>query len=90
MIGTSQLLYRIKGSARTLATIAILSAATLTAMEVSASFYYDLSVNLQKNYGFTYAYASNDKSIDKKVEATIAKYPKNKNLLVLLIWILLK
>ncbi|MBC8061579.1 MAG: ABC transporter permease [Clostridiaceae bacterium] len=78
MIGTSQLLYRIKGSARTLATIAILSAATLTAMEVSASFYYDLSVNLQKNYGFTYAYASNDISIDKKVEATIAKYPKNK------------
>lgn len=78
MIGTSQLLYRIKASARTLAVIAVLSAATLTAMEVSASFHYDLSVNLQKNYGFTYAYASNDSSIDKKVEAVIAKYPKNK------------
>ena len=78
MIGTSQLLYRIKASARTLATIAVLSAATLTAMEVSASFYYDLSVNLQKNHGFTYAYASSDKALDKKVEAIIAKYPKNK------------
>lgn len=78
MIGSSQLFYRIKASARTLATIAVLSAATLTAMEVSASFYYDLSVNLQKNYGFTYAYASNDSSLDKKVEAIIAKYPKNK------------
>ena len=78
MIGTSQLLYRIKASARTLATIAVLSAATLTAMEVSASFYYKLSVNLQENYGFTYAYASNDKALDEKVEAIISKYPKNK------------
>lgn len=78
MIGTSQLLYRIKASARTLATIAVLSAATLTAMEVSASFYYDLTVDLQKNYGFTYAFASNDTSLDKQVEAIIAKYPENK------------
>ncbi|MCM0650208.1 ABC transporter permease [Clostridium swellfunianum] len=78
MIGSSQLLYRIKGSARTLATIAILSAATLTAVEISSSFYYDLSVDLQKNYGFTYAYASNDKSLDEKVENLILKYPNNK------------
>lgn len=78
MIGISQLFYRIKGSARTLATIAVLSASTLTAMEVSSSFYYDLSVNLQKNYGFTYAYASNDKALDKNVEDIIAKYPNNK------------
>lgn len=78
MIGTSQLLYRIKASSRTLATIALLSAATLTAMEVSSSFYYDLTVNLQKNYGFTYAYASNDVSLDKEVEGIINKYPKNR------------
>jgi putative ABC transport system permease protein len=78
MIGTSQLLYRIKGSAKTLATIAVLSATTLTAMGVSASFYYDLSTDLQKNYGFTYSYASNDKALDRKVEDTITKYPKNK------------
>lgn len=76
MIG--KLLYRIKASARTLAIIAILSATTLTAMDISAGFYYDLTINLQKNHGFTYAYASNDKTLDKKVEATIAKYPKNK------------
>ncbi len=78
MIGTSQLLYRIKASARTLAVIAVLSAAALTATEVSASFYYKLAVNLQENYGFTYAYASNDRAIDEKVEAIIAKYPENK------------
>ena len=78
MVGTSQLLYRIKGSARTLAIIAVLSAATLTAMEVSSSFYYDLTVNLQKNHAFTYAFASNDKSIDNSFENIVSKYPKNK------------
>lgn len=78
MISISQLLFRIKGSARTLATIAVLSATTLTAMEISASFYYSLEVDLQKNFGFTYSYASNDKSLDKEVEAIIEKYPDNK------------
>ncbi|MDD7794345.1 ABC transporter permease [Clostridium sp. 'White wine YQ'] len=78
MVGTSQLLYRIKGSARTLAIIAVLSAATLTAMEVSSSFYYDLTINLQKNHAFTYAFASNNTSLDKNVEDIISKYPKNK------------
>ena len=77
MIGTSQLLYRIKVSARTLATIAVLSAATLTAMEVSTSFLYKQTVNLHDNYGFTYAYASNDKALDKEVEDVIAEYPMN-------------
>ncbi|ERI93550.1 efflux ABC transporter, permease protein [Clostridiales bacterium oral taxon 876 str. F0540] len=78
MIGTSQLLYRIKGSARTLATIAVLSATTLTAMEVSSSFYYDYSNTLEKGYAFTYALAGNDDALYKKVEDTIAKYPNNK------------
>lgn len=78
MIGTSQLLYRIKGSARTLATIAVLSATTLTAMEVTASLYYDFTTKLSNSYGFTYAYESKDKELDKKVEEIIAKYPKNK------------
>ncbi len=39
MISNSQLLYRIKGNSRTLATITILIATTLTASGVSISFY---------------------------------------------------
>lgn len=78
MIGTSQMLYRIKASARTLATIAVLSATTLTAMEVSSSFYYDYSNTLEKGYAFTYALAGNDDTLYKKVEDTIAKHPNNK------------
>ncbi|MDF2674580.1 MAG: transporter permease, partial [Clostridiales bacterium] len=78
MIGTSQLLYRIKSQSRTLATIAILSASTLTALSVITSMYYDTSMRMDKNYPFTYAYFSRNEELDKKVEAVINKYPKNK------------
>ncbi|MEC0238645.1 ABC transporter permease [Paenibacillus dokdonensis] len=40
IIGTSQLLYRIKGNARTLTIIAVLSATTLTAVGTAYSLYY--------------------------------------------------
>ena len=40
MIGVSQLLYRIKGNARTLTIIAVLSATTLTAVGTAYSFHY--------------------------------------------------
>lgn len=78
MIGTSQLLYRIKSQSRTLATIAILSASTLTALSVITSMYYDTSKNMNRNYPFSYAYFSRDKVLDKKVEEVINNYPKNK------------
>lgn len=78
MIGISHLLYRIKDNARTLATIAILSATTLTFMGITSSFYYDFQTKQDIKYPFTYSYYSNDKNIDKKVESIIAKYPKNK------------
>ena len=41
MVTTSQLLYRIKGNAKSLATIAILSAVTLTAVGTSVTMYYN-------------------------------------------------
>lgn len=41
LIGTSQLLYRMKGNARTLTIIAVLSATTLTAVGTAYSFYYN-------------------------------------------------
>lgn len=78
MIGTSQLLYRIKSQSRTLATIAILSASTLTALSVITSMYYDTSTKMDKNYPFSYAYFSSNRSLDKKIEDAINKYPKNK------------
>lgn len=78
MIGTSQLLYRIKSQSRTLATIAILSASTLTAVSVMASMYYDLNLKMDMRYPFSYAYFCKNPELDKKVEAEINKYPNNK------------
>lgn len=78
MIGTSQLLYRIKSHSRTLATIAVLSASTLTAVAVMASMYYDLNLRADEKYPFSYAYFSRNPELDKKVEGAIDKYPENK------------
>jgi putative ABC transport system permease protein len=79
MIGTSQLLYRIKSSSRTLATIAVLSATTLTAMGVCASIYYDFQTKQDIKYPFSYAVVLDNKNnIDNKVEKAMEKYPNNK------------
>ncbi|MCK4258861.1 MAG: ABC transporter permease [Halanaerobiales bacterium] len=75
MIGTSQLLYRIKGHARTLALISILSATTLTAMGVTFSLAYDLAKNVDNQHLYSYEYISSDKSLNQKVENVIKKYP---------------
>jgi len=77
LISTSQLMYRLKGHSRTLATIAVLSATTLTAMGVTSSFYYDFQTNLSEKYPFSYVYVSEKKNLDKNVEAVIAKYPEH-------------
>ncbi|GAA0737846.1 FtsX-like permease family protein [Clostridium oceanicum] len=78
MIGSSQLLYRIKANARTLATIALLTATTLTCMGTAAVFYYDVTANISKEFPVTMAYHDNSKELDKKVEDIIARYPEHK------------
>lgn len=78
LISTSQLMYRLKGHARTLATIAVLSATTLTAMGVTSSFYYDFQTGLNERYPFSYVYTSSTKGLDEKIEAVIAKYPEHR------------
>lgn len=47
LIGTSQLLYRMKGNARTLTVIAVLSATTLTAVGTAYSLYYNNRMNAE-------------------------------------------
>lgn len=78
MIGVSQLAYRIKGNSRTLATIAILSATTLTAMGVSTSLSYSLKVDTETSNPFSYVSFVSDKNFDKEVQNIMKKHPKNK------------
>ncbi len=78
LISTSQLMFRLKGHYKTLATIAVLSATTLTAMGVTASFYYDFHTKLSSHYPFSYVYLSEKSDLDKQLEEVMARYPQHK------------
>jgi putative ABC transport system permease protein len=80
IVNTSMLLFRIKSHSRTLATIAVLSATTLTAIGVASSLYYDQTTNLNTYAPFSYTYSTRgrDIALNKKVDHLISKYPQNK------------
>ncbi|MES5864298.1 FtsX-like permease family protein [Bacillus cereus group sp. RP32] len=76
MVTTSQLLYRIKGNAKSLATIAVLSAVTLTAVGTSVTMYYNTYMQAKKYYPVSYSYEKKDMELDRKVNE-ILKEEKN-------------
>ncbi len=78
LISVSNLLYRIKSNATMLATIAILSATTLTAVGMSFGFYHDINKEVNQNNPFSYVYMQQGKDLDEKVDHTIGKYQGNK------------
>lgn len=77
MIGVSQLLYRIKGNARTLTIIAVLSATTLTAVGTAYSFYYSNASSAQQANPNSMMWISRDRdsSITKRVDELIDSTP---------------
>lgn len=78
MIGTSQLLYRIKGNARTLTIIAVLSATTLTAVGTSYSFYYNNRTNAELANPNSMMFIATDDGSVRKVEDLIANSADHK------------
>ncbi|PIE94365.1 ABC transporter permease [Bacillus fungorum] len=77
MVTTSQLLYRIKGNAKSLATIAILSAVTLTAVGTSVTMYYNTFTQSKVAAPYSYSYEKKDEALDKKVNEILAGEKKN-------------
>ena len=69
MITTSQLLYRIKGNAKSLATIAILSAVTLTAVGTSVTMYYNTFTQAKDYTPYSFSYEKKDAALEQKVNA---------------------
>ncbi|TKH18587.1 ABC transporter permease, partial [Bacillus wiedmannii] len=67
IVTTSQLLYRIKGNAKSLATIAILSAVTLTAVGTSVTLYYNTFKQSKYSAPYSYSYEKKDAVLDQKV-----------------------
>ncbi|MFD3157049.1 ABC transporter permease [Haloimpatiens sp. FM7330] len=80
MISTSQLLYRIKGNANTLATIAVLSAVTLSAMGLSVTYYKTFSDKTDISKPFSYMIYGNSKvnEANNTFKSLVNKYPDNK------------
>ncbi|BDB01315.1 FtsX-like permease family protein [Clostridium botulinum] len=78
MISNSQLLYRIKGNSRTLATITILIATTLTASGVSISFYKFFSANMNKDMPFDYVIKVENNKVTNNIDKLIKNNTKNK------------
>ncbi|PEF33991.1 ABC transporter permease [Bacillus wiedmannii] len=72
MVTTSQLLYRIKGNSKSLATIAILSAVTLTAVGTSVTMYYNTFTQSKVAAPYSYSYEKKDEALDKKVKEILA------------------
>ena len=71
LIGTSQLLYRIKGNARTLTIIAVLSATTLTAVGTAYSLYYNNRSTVKKADPNSMTFISPSMEVTKKVNKLI-------------------
>ncbi|MGG4554773.1 ABC transporter permease [Paenibacillus humicus] len=71
LIGTSQLLYRMKGNARTLTIIAVLSATTLTAVGTAYSTYYNTRTNAAVSNPNSYMFIGVDSTTTGKANKAI-------------------
>ncbi|WP_374049696.1 ABC transporter permease [Paenibacillus larvae] len=74
LVSTSQLLYRIKGNATTLATIAILSAVTLVAVGTSVSLYFNVGKQTEMRYPYSYTYEVTSPEVNKKVDQALNEF----------------
>ncbi|WP_313804504.1 ABC transporter permease [Cytobacillus sp.] len=72
LISTSQLLYRIKGNARTLTIIAVLSATTLTAVGAAYSFYYNNRSNVELANPNSMMFIAKDKNVSNQIKERIS------------------
>ncbi|UIJ69825.1 FtsX-like permease family protein (plasmid) [Bacillus cereus] len=71
IITTSQLLYRMKGNAKSLAAITILSAVTLTAVNNACIMYYNTFKNAKDNAPYSYSYEKQGEALDAKVNTIL-------------------
>lgn len=77
LISTSQLLYRMKGNARTLTIIAVLSATTLTAVGTSYSFYYNNRSQVELADPNSMMFLASDQSFAQKVQDRVSQDKKH-------------
>ncbi|OPA24271.1 ABC transporter permease [Bacillus cereus] len=77
----SQLLYRVKGNAKLLATIAILSATALTGFSTVVTVYTYGQSEIKNNAPYSFSYKRQDDAIEKRIQAVFENH-KNKNSII--------
>ncbi|UYO03159.1 ABC transporter permease [Paenibacillus sp. PSB04] len=77
MIGTSQLLYRIRSNTVMLTTIALLSSLTLCAVSVGYSFFYTQKQSAEEEMPFSYTYAASENGLDATARQLILSDAKH-------------
>jgi len=77
MIGISQLLFRIKGNATSLATITTLCAVTICSTSISVATYINQNNLMKQAFPYSYVYAVKDNASEEKVNNLLAKYKKD-------------
>ena len=78
LIGTSQLFYRIKGNARTLTIISVLSATTLTSVGTAYSLYYNVQSMAEQMSPNSYMFINENPNQAQKVHDVISTNPNHK------------
>ncbi|WP_040205696.1 ABC transporter permease [Neobacillus jeddahensis] len=71
LIGTTQLIYRFKGNARTLTMISLLSSVTLCAISVGYGGYYNIEKTARNWSPFSYSYISKNEVFDHQADQII-------------------
>lgn len=77
IISSSQLLYRIKGNARTLTIISLLCATTLCAMGTAYHLYYSNVSNAELTNPNSIMFRNDDQAVTEKVQAILSEEPDN-------------
>lgn len=71
LISTTNLVYRIKGNARMLSIVTLLSATALCAFSVGFSMYHSFEQSVKQSSPFSYMYISQNKAFNQKIDRTI-------------------
>ncbi|MBE5107116.1 ABC transporter permease [Bacillus thuringiensis] len=81
IMNISQLLYRVKGNAKLLATIAILSAVALTAIGTVVSGYFSGQAEAKSKAPYSFSYKKQEDAIEKRIQGVFEENKKKNSII---------
>ncbi|SCC54791.1 ABC transporter permease [Bacillus wiedmannii] len=81
ILNISQSLYRVKGNAKLLATIAILSAVALTAIGTAVSGYFSGQIEAKSKSPYSFSYKKQEDAIEKRIQGVFEENDKKNSII---------